>query len=265
MAEFDLIKVKGIVTRAVQYKDNDKIITLLTAEYGLISVYCHGARSNKSKYLTSTRLFCYSEFILSKKKDFYYIKEADYIEAFFDIVNSMDKLFLGQYFLEIVNEICVEGERQDGILRLVLNSLYALSAELCPPKKIKSAFEMRACAEMGVSPNVSVCGECGETEAEVYYFDVLNGNSICRKCLLSEEEKIKTGLSAARGGEYLPMTKSVAVAVSYVETAGLERLFSFNLSEEAFGMFYTLCEKYLLNQVGRSFVTLELYNEQIKM
>ena len=90
MNERDLIKVKGIVSRAVQYKDNDKIITVLTAEYGLISVYCHGARSNKSKYLTSTRLFCYSEFVLTRKKDFYYIKEADYIEAFFDIVNSVN-------------------------------------------------------------------------------------------------------------------------------------------------------------------------------
>ena len=123
---------------------------------------------------------------------------------------------------------------------------------------------MRACAEMGVSPDVSLCGECGDDGAESYYFDVLNGNTVCRKCLLSEEEKIKNGLSAAKGGEYLPMSKSVAVAVSYVETVGPESLFSFNLTDDSFGMFYTLCEKYLLNQVGRSFVTLELYNEQIK-
>ena len=30
MADNELIKVKGIVTRAVQYKENDKIITVLT-------------------------------------------------------------------------------------------------------------------------------------------------------------------------------------------------------------------------------------------
>lgn len=264
MAENDLIKVKGIVTRAVQYKDNDKIISLLTAEYGLISVYCHGARSNKSKYLTSTRLFCYSEFVLTRKKDFYYIKEADYIEAFFDIVNSMDKLFLGQYFLEVVNEICVEGERQDGVLRLLLNSLYALSADLFPPTKIKSAFELRACVEMGVGPNVSLCRNCGTVGEEVYYFDLVNGDMLCKDCLMSYEEAQKYTYEAESMGTYIAVVPSVAVAMQYVTNTKVERLFSFALGEEAFRDFSNICEKYLLHQVGKSFVTLDLYNEQIK-
>ena len=264
MADVDLIKVKGIVTRAVQYKENDKIITVLTGEYGLISVYCHGARSNKSKYLTSTRLFCYSEFVLSKKKDFYYVKEADYIEAFFDIANSVDKLFLGQYFLEVINEICVEGERQDSILRLILNSIYALSAELYPPLKVKSAFELRCCVEMGLGPDVSSCRRCGKNDLDLCYFDVLNGNILCRDCLLGAENDSKIGLDMERGGSYVVLSRSVAVAIRYIETAKQERLFSFNLTEKALTEFAEVCEKYLLNQVGKSFITLELYNEQIK-
>ena len=32
-----LFKVKGIVIKEIQYKDNDKIITLLTDEFGKIS------------------------------------------------------------------------------------------------------------------------------------------------------------------------------------------------------------------------------------
>lgn len=264
MAENDLIRVKGIVTRSTQYKDNDKIISVLTAEYGLISVYCHGARSNKSKYLTSTRLFCYSEFILSRKKDFYYIKEADYIEAFFDIVNSMDKLFLGQYFLEVVNEICVEGERQDGVLRLLLNSLYALSANLFPPTKIKSAFELRVCVEMGVGPNVSNCRNCGVVGEEVYYFDLVNGDMLCKSCLMSYEEEQKYAYEAESMGTYIAVVPSVVVAIQYVSNTKIERLFSFMLNEEPFRDFSNICEKYLLHQVGKSFVTLDLYNEQIK-
>lgn len=264
MAEQDLIKIKGLVTRSVQYKDNDKIIKVLTAEFGLISVYCHGARSNKSKYLTSTRLFCYSEFVLTRKKDFYYIKEADYIEAFFNIVNSMDKLFLGQYFLEVVNEICVEGERQDSILRLTLNSLYALSADMHEPLKIKSAFELRACVEMGVSPDLTACANCGVLEEKVYYFDVLNGTIVCKDCLLSAENDSKISLEESFGGSFCLISHSVMAAMRYVETAKTERLFSFNLTEEAFRELYVICEKYLLNQVGKSFVTLDLYNEQIK-
>ena len=264
MAEQDLIKVKGIVTRSVQYKENDKILNVLTSELGSISVYCHGAKSNKSKHLTSTRLFCYSEFVLVRKKDFYYIKEADYIEAFFDIVNSMDKLFLGQYFLEIVNEVCVEGERQDGILRLLLNSLYALSSDLCDPLKIKGVFELRVCAEMGVSPDISACHLCGDVGGEVYYFDVLNGDIVCKRCLLNENLERTAGLSSEPQGAYLAVTPSIIRAMQYVISSKFERLFSFSLTDEAFKDFSTVCEKYLLNQVGKSFITLDIYNQQIK-
>ena len=260
MSEQDLIKVKGIVTRSVQYKDNDKIITVLTAEQGRINIYCHGAKSNKCKYLTSTRLFCYSEFILSRKKDFYYIKEADYIEAFFDIVNSMDKLFLGQYFLEVINEISVEGERHDGLLRLVLNSLYALSSDRFEIRLIKSVYELRACVETGLTPNITACRECGCVDSECIYFDVLNGNTICKDCLLNE----KNSMFETSAGIYMPTAKSVLVAMNYVATSKIERLFSFSLTEEALDMFSAITEKYLLNQVGKSFITLDLYKEQIK-
>lgn len=264
MAEQSLIKVKGIVTRSVQFKENDKIVTVLTSELGLISVYCHGAKSNKSRFLTPTRLFCYSEFVLTRKKDFYYIKEADYIEAFFDIVNSIDKLFLGQYFLEVVNEVCVEGERQDEVLRLLLNSLYALSTDMCGISKIKSTFEIRMCAEMGVSPNLSGCHSCGNSECESYYIDVLNGDIICRDCLLSESEQNRYNPDLKTAGTYLSVSPSVLVAMRYVSGCKTERIFSYTLSDEAFNDFSVISEKYLLNQVGKSFKTLDLYNEQIK-
>ena len=264
MSDREPIKIKGIVTRAVQYKENDKILTVLTAEMGLISVYCYGVKSNKSKLLTPTRLFCYSEFVLVRKKDYYYVKEADYIEAFFNIVNSMDKLFLGQYFLEVINEVCVEGERQDGFLRLLLNSLYALSADLYPPLKIKSPFELRACVEMGLCPNTSGCRKCGCRGSDRMYFDVLNGNLICGDCLLNGGDEAVSEISGAPTGSYAPVTPSVVGAMEYVAATGVERLFSFVLTDEAYECFAAVCEKYLLNQVGRSFVTLELYNEQIK-
>ena len=39
-----LIKVKGIVIREVAYKDNDKIITILTDTIGKVSAIAKGAK-----------------------------------------------------------------------------------------------------------------------------------------------------------------------------------------------------------------------------
>ena len=43
-----LIKVKGIVIKEVPYKDNDKIITILTDTLGKISCLAKGAKKTNS-------------------------------------------------------------------------------------------------------------------------------------------------------------------------------------------------------------------------
>ena len=58
-----LFKVKGIVIKEIQYKDNDKIITLLTDEFGKISCLAKGAKKNNSPLLAACQLFVYSEFV----------------------------------------------------------------------------------------------------------------------------------------------------------------------------------------------------------
>jgi DNA repair protein RecO (recombination protein O) len=125
---------------------------------------------------------------------------------------------------------------------------------------IKSAFELRSCVEMGVSPNLQGCRDCGVVNDDTFYFDVLNGNTVCKDCLLAENRNI----AETQAGVYLPATSSVIVAMQYVENTKIERLFSFALTDESFALFYAISEKYLLNQVGKSFITLDLYNEQIK-
>ena len=50
MSEY-LNDVKGLVIRAVDLQDNDRLLTLFTEKYGKIAVYARGSRILKSKYL----------------------------------------------------------------------------------------------------------------------------------------------------------------------------------------------------------------------
>ena len=51
-------RVKGIVLRARDYKESDKILTLLTFEKGKISVKARGAKKAKSKLKAFCQPFC---------------------------------------------------------------------------------------------------------------------------------------------------------------------------------------------------------------
>ena len=74
MAEVSV--VRGIVLRETDTKESDKIMTLLTQELGKIGVIAKGARGKRSRYGACAQMLAYSEWTLSRRKDWYYAREG---------------------------------------------------------------------------------------------------------------------------------------------------------------------------------------------
>ena len=73
--------VKGIVLRAVDTKESDRILTLLTAQ-GRLPVVAKGARSRRSRVTACTQLLAYGELTLSESRGWQYLTEGSTIELF---------------------------------------------------------------------------------------------------------------------------------------------------------------------------------------
>ena len=56
-------KVRGIVIRQIDYKDNDAIITVYTDEYDRISLYVRGYKKITSRNVYATQIFDESDFL----------------------------------------------------------------------------------------------------------------------------------------------------------------------------------------------------------
>ena len=72
------VKATGIVIKEIKTKENDRIITVLSKELGVISIYVKGAMRLKNKFHSATGLFTYSEFVLyeSRSSELYQVNEA---------------------------------------------------------------------------------------------------------------------------------------------------------------------------------------------
>ena len=71
--------LKGVILRETPIGDYDKMMTVLTAEHGKISVFAKGAKRLKSPVFTATQLYSYSEMTLTKTASTYYIRNADFM------------------------------------------------------------------------------------------------------------------------------------------------------------------------------------------
>ena len=252
-----LTKVRGLVIRTVDIKETDRLITVFTEEMGVVTALARGARSLKSRKMAATMQFCYSNLVLYKHGDKYSVREAELIESFFDIRASIDGLALAGYIAEVLSYVTVAEAERD-LLRLSLNSLYAISRSKYSLEKIKAGFEIRAASILGFMPDVLSCNRCRETHGD-FFFDIMGGIIECAAC---RHEATKSGELPRDPHEsriLCVLSEGAKVALGYCVHAPLEKLFSFNISDDDMRLFSRAAEEYILNQLGHSYKTLDFY------
>ena len=253
------VTVKGLVIRTTDVREADRIITIFTEEMGVVSALARSARSLKSRKMSSTMLFCYSSFVLTKQGEYYHVKEAELIESFFDIRRSVDGLALATYIVEVLSDVTVAEEERE-LLRLSLNSLFAIASGKYQLKKVKAAFEIRTASILGFMPDVVACADCGEKEGD-FFFDIMGGSLRCYNCK-TKAEKTHTEIESPNETHIVCiLSEGARRAFAYCIYCPIERMFSFSLSEEEMSLFAKAAEEYLLNQLERSFKTLDFYKE----
>lgn len=176
------IKVQGIVVKAMNYNEYDKIITIFTDKLGKIDVVCHGARRTKSKILHITQQFCYGEYILTKGRDMYSLSSGALIESFQGVIQNFDKLAYGSYFMEFVDKTCEKDNKNVSILALLLKTFYILDSNLIDLHLLKVTFDFKIISLLGYTPQVLKCVNCGDNKIEQAYFSVKDGGLICYNC-----------------------------------------------------------------------------------
>jgi len=249
--------VKGLVIRTVDIKESDRLITVFTEEKGAVTALARGARSLKSRKLAATTQFCYSSFVLESRGDKYLVKEAELIESFFEIRDSIESLALAGYICEILSDVAVEEAERD-LLRLALNSLYAISKKKYSHSKIKAAFEIRCATVLGFMPDVLACHICERRDGD-FFFDIMGGIIECADC---RDERARVHAEHPDPHEthvICILSESAKIALGYVVYSPLERLFAFNIADDDMRLFSRAAEEYLLNQLGHGYKTLDFY------
>lgn len=240
-------KTDGIVIKEGATGEQDRIVTLLTRDRGVIKAFANGARNPKNKNVSSTGLLCYSDFLINKtQKGVYVIREATAKEVFFSLRSDIVRLSLAQYFAELTYELSPREEDSSDYLSLLLNSVYLLMKGEKNLRQIKAVIEMRMLSMAGYMPSVVACGNCGSFESETMFFSTFTGELFCENCKpLERTHKIPLG---------------VVTAIRHICFSDSNKIFSFSLPEESISLLSEVTEKYLRNITARRYKTLEFFN-----
>lgn len=239
-------KTEGIVLRETEYKDSDKLLTVLTKDFGKITVRGRGIKSGRSKSKAAGQLLAFSEFSLYERQGKYTITETTVKEMFPELRKDIELLSLASYFAQVTETVAQENDPAPELLSLLLNSLYALSKLKKSQMLVKAVFELRLSCIIGFLPDLRGCGICGKENPD--RFNVSQGVLQCSSCR-------GEGLEGIR----LPLSEGTLLAMRYIASCDGKKMFSFTLSGENLRELSQLTESYLTLRLERGFYTLDFY------
>lgn len=232
----------ALVLRVTDTGESDRLVTLLTSEYGVLRAFANRAKKINNRMHGATQSLSYGDFSIYKSRDSYIIDDAVAKEVFFGLREDIEKLSLAQYFCALAAELIPEMEPARDYLRVILNSMHLLEKGRRSNNFLKAVTELKFMVFSGFMPDLTACPHCGETDGEM--------------CFSIEEGCIYCKNSGKRGERINP---TVLAAMRYVCANSIEKMYSFSLPAQDEKRFAEVCERFLLSQTGKRFKALEFY------
>ena len=152
-------KATGIILKGKTFKETDRLITILTTDYGLITALAPGAKKHKSRLRGRTELFVINEFVLIKGRSLDKIIQAETIYTYPGLSQDLGRLAAAQYLAELATYIAVDQQPQADLYELLTEHLRRI--EKLPsqinvyPYIVQGIFHLLAIA--GIAPQVHAC------------------------------------------------------------------------------------------------------------
>jgi DNA repair protein RecO (recombination protein O) len=236
--------VIGMVLSAMPIGDYDKRLVLLTKEHGKITAFAKGARKPNSAFLACSQPFSFGEFELYEGRSSYNIMAVNISNYFEELRKDLEAAYYGLYFCELADYFTHENDDGTQILKLLYQTLRALTHMSIGRKLIRAIYELKIVALNGESPQVFECVKC-KNEENVNYFSSEEGGLVCQNC-----SKVIT--------KYIRVSDSTVYTLQYIISSAIEKLYTFTVSTEVMNELKQCVESYCRIYIDKKMKSLEL-------
>jgi DNA repair protein RecO (recombination protein O) len=201
-------KATGINLKTQVLGESDKIVTILTPEFGLIRAVAPGARKHNSSLGGRSGMFVVNELLIAKGRSLDKITQAQTLKTYPGLAKDLGKLAASQYLAEIVLSQALSEQPQEELYELFNEHLHRLeslsSANLSNVLAHLAHGVFHLLALAGVTPQVQGCCLSGRSLKPDFTdpkwqvgFSIPAGGTVC----LETRERLRRERERGGGGE----------------------------------------------------------------
>ncbi len=154
-------KATGINLKSQPFGEADRLVTILTKEYGLLTAIAPGARKHNSSLGGRSGMFVVNEILIVKGRSLDKITQANTLKSYPGLAKDLGKLAASQYLAEIVLCQALSDNPQDELYELL--NLYLTRLEAVAQSNPSTVLALLSHAVFqflalsGLAPQVEAC------------------------------------------------------------------------------------------------------------
>ena len=183
--------ISGVVLRYANYRERDRMLTLLSPDHGRVDVLSRGCRKPGSPLMPSSELFVHGDFVLFRQQDRYTLTSCAITEPFYSLRLDAYRLTCATYLVNLAQLAAQPEQAAPGLFRLLLQGLYHLTygKDDQPALAVTNAYLLLYAQETGYRPRLNHCVRCGEPlpQDRGAKLDMVAGGLCCTHCSGGEQ------------------------------------------------------------------------------
>ena len=180
----DPLSIKGIILKSTEYKEKDRMVTILTADNGIMSFVAKGVagKAGKNSYVAVPYMLC--DFVLTPSHGFYYLKDGLIIAGNSGIMNSLEAMAVAGHIADCVIDSVFQSDNSRAVYELVVYAYYALATRPESHIVVYTSFNWKLLQILGLSLRYELCNSCGKPigTSDIYHLSFSEGSCFCDEC-----------------------------------------------------------------------------------
>jgi DNA repair protein RecO (recombination protein O) len=182
--------LRGIVLRRTNWRESDRIVSLLTMERGKVDVVLRGARKPKSAMLPAGEVFTLGEYVLYKGRGHEMATAFTLLDAYYPLRSDYERLSFAVLALKAAEGVAQKEAPEEHLFILLARTLARLAYGEKSPEEVTAAFLWHLCGIEGFRPDTGECTLCQKPleSQEGAYLSSTQDGLICQSCAAGERK-----------------------------------------------------------------------------